>query len=45
MRSATAIKKKYGKNAFRRWGAKGGSPILAAWAEKHSVKGYRVTHK
>lgn len=44
-RNVSAIKRKYGANAFKRWGRKGGSPILAAWAENHQVKGYRVTHK
>jgi len=34
MRSVAAIKKKYGANAFRKWGAKaGGSPVLKAWSE------------
>jgi hypothetical protein len=42
-RSVTAIKNKYGKDAFKRWGGKtGGSPVLKAWAEgkipKHYVK-------
>ncbi len=36
-------KRKYGANAFRRWGAKGGSPILLAYRLHRPVKGYRVT--
>jgi hypothetical protein len=27
------IKEKYGKDAFRKWGRKGSSPILKAWKE------------
>jgi hypothetical protein len=30
-RSVAAIKRKYGANAFSKWGAKGGSPVLRAW--------------
>ncbi len=40
----TRIKNGYGAAAFKRWGAKGGSPILASWVGKKPVKGYRVTH-
>lgn len=43
MRSATAIKRKYGANAFRKWGARGGSPILQAWKKKKLVMGYKVS--
>jgi len=33
MRSVTAIRKKYGKNAFQKWGRTGTSPVLKAWKE------------
>ena len=45
MRSVQAIKRKYGANAFKRWGEKGGSPILLSYRDKKPVKGYRVTHQ
>jgi hypothetical protein len=30
MRSVQAIKRKYGANAFRTWGKRGGNPVLIA---------------
>lgn len=33
MRSTQAIKRKFGANAFRKWGKSGGSPILKAWKQ------------
>jgi len=33
MRNVAAIKKKFGANAFKRWGALGTSPVLKAWSE------------
>lgn len=44
-RSVAAIKKKYGANAFRTWGRKGGSPILLSYKYKKPVKGYKVSHQ
>jgi hypothetical protein len=38
------IKRKYGADAFKKFGRKGGSPILLSYALKKPVKGYRVTH-
>ncbi len=34
-RRIVKIKRKYGVNAFRVWGKRGGSPILKAWAKAH----------
>lgn len=42
-RSVQKIRKKYGANAFRTWGKKGGSPILKAAVTGKPVKGYKVT--
>lgn len=44
MRSTIAIKRKYGANAFRKWGSAGGSPVLRAWSEGRIPK-HLVTHK
>ena len=43
-RSVQAIKRKYGANAFKRWGSSGGSPILLSYKYKKPVKGYKVSH-
>lgn len=32
------IRQKFGKDAFRKWGKLGGSPILLAYARKHPRK-------
>lgn len=32
------LKAKYGEDIFRRWGSRGGSPILKAWAAKKKQK-------
>ena len=32
-RNVEAIKRKYGKNAFKTWGKEGGNPLLKAWKE------------
>ena len=42
-RSVEAIKKKYGRTCFEKWGKKGGSPILEAYAKHRPVKGYKVS--
>lgn len=42
-RSVEKIKKKYGTTCFKRWGIRGGSPILLAAKLKRPVKGYKVT--
>jgi hypothetical protein len=43
-RSVEKIRKKYGSNAFRTWGKRGGSPILLAYRLHHPVRGYKVSH-
>jgi hypothetical protein len=43
-RSVEKIKKRFGSNAFVKWGRSGGSPILLSYALKKPVKGYKVTH-
>lgn len=42
-RSVEKIKKRFGKDAFRKWGRLGGSPVLLSLKLHRPVKGYKVT--
>ncbi len=37
------IRRKYGKDAFHKFGLRGGSPILKSWTEHRAIKGYKVS--
>jgi len=44
-RSVLAIRRKYGANAFSKWGRRGGSPVLKAWEEGKIPKSLVKTKK
>lgn len=44
-RRIAKIRRKYGQNAFVKFGRRGGNPVLLALKYHKPVKGYRVIHE